>query len=194
MTQPPSIVPPPSDLPDLPHEAQDADDPSALRDDLFLVTATGAPDDPAATTLSYRNSPVVLVTFAGNRLTREATRAYQAEFGIGVMDWRMLVMLTRSPGCPVAEATRVTGIDKAAVSRSLQRLETNGLARALATTGGDERRKAWYLTPEGQALHARILPRALERQRDLLKGFTEAETVSFTQYLQRFLDNANALG
>ncbi|MCD9148091.1 MarR family winged helix-turn-helix transcriptional regulator [Pseudophaeobacter flagellatus] len=192
MTHPPSIAPSLSDQPDQSREVQDTRDPLALSDDLFLVTATGAPDDPAATTLSYRNSPVVLVTFAGNRLTREATHAYQAEFGIGVMDWRMLVMLTRSPGCPVAEAARVTGIDKAAVSRSLQRLETSGLARALAT-GGDERRKAWYLTPEGQALHARILPRALERQRDLLKGFTEAETVSFTQYLQRFLDNANAL-
>ncbi|MEP2716875.1 MarR family winged helix-turn-helix transcriptional regulator [Pseudophaeobacter sp.] len=159
-----------------------------LPDDMFLVTADGSADDPAAPTLSFRNSPVVLVSFAGNRFTREATRAYQAEFDIGVMDWRMLVMLTRSPGCSVAQAARLTGIDKAAVSRSLQRLEENGLAEA-AVLGGDERRKSWSLTPQGQDLHGQILPRALERQRDLLKGFSPQEVRAFTGYLQRFLDN-----
>lgn len=160
----------------------------SLPDDMFLVTATGSAEDPAAPTLSLRNSPVVLVTFAGNRLTREATRAYQAEFGIGVMDWRMLVMLTRSPGCSVAQAARLTGIDKAAVSRSLQRLESTGLAQSEAQSG-DERRKSWSLTPKGQDLHGRILPRALERQQDLLKGFTPEETAQFITYMQRFLAN-----
>ncbi|WP_375698330.1 MarR family winged helix-turn-helix transcriptional regulator [Pseudophaeobacter sp. TrK17] len=160
----------------------------SLPDDMFLVTATGSAEDPAAPTLSLRNSPVVLVTFAGNRLTREATRAYQAEFGIGVMDWRMLVMLTRSPGCSVAQAARLTGIDKAAVSRSLQRLESTGLAQSEAQSG-DERRKSWSLTPKGQDLHGKILPRALERQQDLLKGFTPEETAQFITYMQRFLAN-----
>lgn len=159
-----------------------------LSDEMFLVTADGSPDDPAAPTLSLRNSPVVLVTFAGNRLTREATRAYQAEFGIGVMDWRMLVMMTRSPGCSVAQAARLTGIDKAAVSRSLHRLESNGLAHSQAS-GGDERRKSWRLTPQGQDLHSQILPRALERQNALLQGFSEDEITQFTAYLQRFLGN-----
>lgn len=162
--------------------------PTSLPDEMFLVTADGSPDDPAAPTLSLRSSPVVLVTFAGNRLTREATRAYQAEFGIGVMDWRMLVMLTRSPGCSVAQAARVTGIDKAAVSRSLQRLESNDLAIS-ETLGGDERRKSWSLTPKGQTLHGRILPRALERQNKLLRGFSQDDITRFTDYLQRFLVN-----
>jgi DNA-binding MarR family transcriptional regulator len=163
-----------------------------LPDELFLVRPDNSPDAPAAPTLSFRNSPVVLVTFAGNRLTREATRAYQAEFGIGVMDWRMLVMLTRSPGCSVAEAARVTGIDKAAVSRSLQRLESSGLAQA-EVLGEDDRRKSWQLTEAGQDLHGRILPQALARQRDLLKGFSEAEIADFTGYLQRFLANIESV-
>lgn len=160
----------------------------ALPDALFLVSPDGSPQAPAAPTLSYNRSPVVLVTFAGNRLTREATRAYQAEFGIGVMDWRMLVMLTREPGASVSQAARVTGIDKAAVSRSLQRLQTAGLAIPEAL-GGDERRKSWQLTDAGHALHAKLLPRALERQRDLLRGFSAQEVEAFTGYLQRFLRN-----
>lgn len=163
-------------------------DTPSLPDGMFLVTTTGSPDDPAATTLSLRSDPVVLVSFAGNRLTREATRAYQAEFGIGVMDWRMLVMMTRSPGCSVAQAARLIGIDKAAVSRSLHRLESNGLAQSKAL-GDDDRRKSWRLTPQGQDLHNRILPRALERQNSLLRGFSPDEIARFTDYLQRFLAN-----
>lgn len=159
-----------------------------LPDSLFLVSPDGSPQAPAAPTLSYNRSPVVLVTFAGNRLTREATRAYQAEFGIGVMDWRMLVLLTREPGASVGQAARVTGIDKAAVSRSLQRLQTAGLATSEAL-GDDERRKSWQLTDAGHALHAKLLPRALERQRDLLEGFSQREVQEFTAYLQRFLNN-----
>jgi hypothetical protein len=34
-----------------------------------------------------------------------------------------------------------------------------------------------------------MLPRALERQRALLKGFSPDELASFTGYLQRFLAN-----
>lgn len=163
-------------------------DTPSLPDELFLVSPDGSADAPAAPTLSFRNSPVVLITFAGNRLTREATRAYQAEFDIGVMDWRMLVMMTRSPGCSVAQASRVTGIDKAAVSRSLHRLEQAGFAQAEAL-GEDERRKSWSLTAAGHALHAKLLPHALERQRGLLDGFSPQEVQDFTGYLQRFLAN-----
>ncbi len=166
-------------------------DTPSLPDDMFIVSPDGSANDPAAPTLSFRNSPVVLVTFAGNRLTREATRAYQAEFGIGVMDWRMLVMLTRAPGCSVAVAARLTGIDKAAVSRSLHQLESNGLAQAKAL-GDDPRQKSWTLTQAGQDLHGKILPQAVTRQKDLLKGFTAEETAAFTAYLQRFLDNIGA--
>lgn len=159
-----------------------------LPDALFLVAPDESQQAPAAPTLSFNRSPIVLLTFAGNRLTRAATRAYQEEFGIGVMDWRMLVMLTRAPGCSVAEATRVTGIDKAAVSRSLHRLQQDGLATAQAL-GGDERRKSWSLTDQGHALHAKLLPVALNRQRALLKGFSKQEVAEFTTYLQRFLAN-----
>ena len=154
----------------------------------FLILPDGSEDSPAAPTLDYSRNPVVTVTFAGNRLTRNAARAYQKEFGIGVMDWRMLVMLTRDPGCSVGQAANLTGIDKAAVSRALQRMEKAGLVRA-EVRGGDERRKSWSLTPKGQDLHGRILPRALERQQDLLKGFTPEETAQFITYMQRFLAN-----
>ena len=163
-----------------------------LTDDLFLIHPNDSPASPAAPTLDFTRTPTVLLTFAGNRFTRSAAKDYLDRFGIGVMDWRMLVMLTREPGSSVSHAARTIGIDKAAVSRALQRMEKAGLVTA-QSQHSDDRRKDWTLTDEGHALHARILQRALERQRHLLDGFDPADVEAFTGYLRRFLSNLEAL-
>lgn len=163
-----------------------------LHDDLFLIHPDGSPTSPEAPTLEFTRTPTVLLTFAGNRFTRSAAKDYQAQFGIGVMDWRMLVMLTREPGSSVSHAARTIGIDKAAISRALQRMEKAGLVRA-EIRHSDDRRKDWTLTQTGHDLHARVLRRALDRQRKLLKGFDPDEIEAFTSYLSRFLENLEAL-
>lgn len=170
---------------------------SELADSLFLIDPSGANPAsgtpvPAGPTLSFSRTPTVLLTFAANRFTRSASRVYQDRFGIGAMDWRMLVMLMREPGSSVSHASRTIGIDKAAVSRSLQRLEKRGLATP-EVVGGDERRKDWRLTPAGRALHDRVLELALVRQKALLNGFSREEIAAFTGYLSRFLENLEHL-
>lgn len=166
-----------------------ADESSDLPDSLFLVSVSDEAGGEAQETLSFRRTPTVLLTFAANRFTRSAARHYQERFGIGAMDWRMLVMLTREPGSSVSHAARTIGIDKAAVSRCLKRLEAEGLA---APDDG-ARRRDWYLTAKGHALHAEVLEVALARQRRLLEGFSEEDVVRLNGYLARFLDNLDAL-
>lgn len=163
-----------------------------LTDDLFLIDPNDSPETPARRTLSFSRTPTVLLTFAANRFTRSAARHYQETFGIGAMDWRMLVMLAREPGSSVSHASKTMGIDKAAVSRSLQRLQSNDLASP-AATGPDERRKDWTLTQTGAELHDRILEDALARQRQLLDGFSPEEVQQLNGYLSRFLTNLDAL-
>ncbi len=159
-----------------------------LSDELFLVS----PDGEGTKTLSFSRSPTVLLNFAANRFTRLASRDYQDRFGIGAMDWRMLVMMTRAPGCTVAQASRTIGIDKGAVSRSLARLEKAGLAQSTSNSS-DVRRKSWVLTTDGKEMHDRILKIALERQRSLLKGFSTDDVDQLTTLLRRFLDNLDAI-
>ena len=159
-----------------------------LPDDLFLVHPDGSEDSPSATTLSFSRTPTVLLTFASNRFTRMASRSYQQEFGIGAMDWRMLVMLTREPGSSVSHAARTIGIDKAAVSRALHRMEATGLVSPTSLPN-DGRRKSWVLTEKGSDLHARILERALEGQKRALAGFSPEEVKTLTGYLSRVLQN-----
>ncbi|MEX0286635.1 MAG: MarR family winged helix-turn-helix transcriptional regulator [Paracoccaceae bacterium] len=155
-----------------------------LSDDLFLTDEA----ETGARTLSFRRSPTVLLSFAANRFTRAAAREYQARFGIGAMDWRMLVMLTREPGSTVSHSGRTIGIDKAAVSRSLRRLEAQGLA-APDTVRSTE----WHLTAAGHALHAEILEVALARQQRLLQGLSAEEVETFNRCLRVFLDNLDGL-
>lgn len=68
-------------------------------DSLFLVDVEDE-DGETSRTLSFSRSPTVLLTFAANRFTRAAAKTYAEKFGIGAVDWRMLVMLTRKPGRP----------------------------------------------------------------------------------------------
>lgn len=165
---------------------------SYLDDDLFLVDVIDDETNKVSTTLSFSRSPTVSLTFAANRFTRKAARFYQQEYGIGAMDWRMLVMLTREPGASVALASKTIGIDKGAVSRSLARLEKSALVEGVSNLN-DERRRSWRLTAEGQRLHARMLMGALQRQRQLLDGFEAHEVEQFNDYLQRFLSNLEKL-
>jgi DNA-binding MarR family transcriptional regulator len=168
------------------------DDTHELPDSMFLVVGDRDDGSAGAETLGFSRTPTILLSFAANRFTRNAAREYQRRFGIGAMDWRMLVMLTRVPGSSVAVASRTIGIDKAAVSRSLQRLKQKGLAED-ESSDPDERRKKWQLTAQGQELHQEILKVALSRQKKLLQGFSKEDVLVFNAYLQRFLTNLDAL-
>lgn len=163
-----------------------------LDDDFFLVEVADEAEAAVHRTLSFTRSPVVLLTFAANRFTRSAARLYQKTYGIGAMDWRMLVMLTREPDIPVSRAAQTIGIDKAAVSRSLGRLQEGGLAEAVVPET-NSRRRIWRLTPKGHTLHDEILQVALARQKRLLSGFTEDDVKRFNDFLRLFMSNIEAL-
>ena len=159
-----------------------------LPDEIFLVFPQESENSPSRTTLSFTDSPTVQLGFVANRYTRYLSKVYLQHFGIGVMDWRMLVMLAREPGSNVSHASRTIGIDKAAVSRCLKRLEDRGLAK-VSFIGNDERRKDWNLTSRGGKLHDCILKVSLSKQKQLLNGFSEREVRALNQFLSRMLEN-----
>ena len=156
--------------------------------DSFRETFLTPSDGTNPRTLSFSKTPTVLLTFAANLFTRQSAAALNAEFGIGAMDWRMLVMLTRHPGASVAQSVETIGIDKAAVSRSLQRLLDKGLVTHEAQES-DPRRKDWSLTTEGHALHAEILEVVLDRLDTQLNGFSEAESGELSRLLRKLHGN-----
>ncbi len=159
-----------------------------LPDDLFLV-AVEDPDSGVVTpTLSVERSPAMLLSFAANHFTEAASRYFKDHFDLGAVDWRLLFLFAREPGATAAHASRVIGVDKAAVSRSLQRLEGAGML-APGELHANGRSRGWTLTKPGRQMHQRILRVALARQKDLLSGFDAAEVAAFCDFLMRFLQN-----
>jgi len=163
-----------------------------LDDSVFLSLPDEQASDGQGITLSFSRSPTVLLQFAAGRFTRSASRLYQKKYDLGATDWRMLVMLTRVPGASVTQAAETIGIDKAAVSRALKRLEDHALVTQ-ETPENDARRRTWTLTPLGERRHTEILDIALKRQRKLLEGFSDTDVRRFTEYLLLFLGNLEEL-
>lgn len=153
---------------------------------MFLVKTAEGVD-----TLSFSRTPTVLLTFAANLFTRKSAVALTKQFGIGAMDWRMLVMLTRHPGASVAQSAETIGIDKAAVSRSLGRLLDKQLVKSIAKES-DPRRKQWMLTANGRILHDEILVVVLDRLREQLDGFTDADIAELSRLLKKLHENLQA--
>jgi DNA-binding MarR family transcriptional regulator len=83
---------------------------------------------------------------------------------------------------------QVIGLDKSAVSRSLQVLEAAGRISG-EVDSRDARRYTVSLTAEGRSLHDRVLQVALERERRLLSSFSPAEVDTLVDLLARLQTN-----
>lgn len=84
-------------------------------------------------------------------------------------------------GTPDVSANQISislGVNKAAVSRSLQILEKMKLI-SLSQVEHDNRSKTIKLSPAGLALHDKIIAIALERERLLLSPLTVEEREAF---------------
>ena len=77
-----------------------------------------------------------------------------------------------------------TGLDKAAVSRSLRDLVEAGLVEVRSDDPG-RRRLPVALTEKGLAVHDRIVGIALERQEHLLKDFSPEERAQIRDFIAR---------
>ena len=60
------------------------------------------------------------LTAIANKIARSASRVYLRRFGVGINEWRILANLRINPGVTANLICQTSGLDKAAVSRSLR--------------------------------------------------------------------------
>lgn len=125
-----------------------------------------------------------MLTFLANKLATGASLSYRKHFGIGVVEWRLIALLAVEDNITANRICQVIGLDKSAVSRSLQALETAGRISGKVDSK-DARRYTVSLTAEGKALHDRVLKIALERERRLLSDFSPGEVDTLVDLLGR---------
>ncbi len=120
-----------------------------------------------------RHAAFQIVALA-NRISSSASRAYLRHFGIGVMEWRCLALVARTPGASANEIAQLSSLDKSSVSRAVAALVAKGEV-VTADDPSDSRRSLLTLTSTGERLHDRILVASLEREGRLMAGLSEVD-------------------
>ena len=106
--------------------------------------------------------------------------------------WLPLYKVFHGEASTVAELARECELDTGAMTRLLDRLEAKGLCRRVRSLE-DRRVVHIELTEEGRTAALEV-PHVLSRvQNEHLAGFSEQEWKQLRSYLQRILDNAQAL-
>ena len=129
-----------------------------------------------------------LLNAVSNAWQRQTSAIYRARFGLGIVDWRVLAMLNIEPEITANRVSEVIRLDKAAVSRSLKLLHERALV-AYAASATDPRKRRWWLTDKGQAIHAEILAIALECEAGMLAGIPADRLDIFLSVMRDMLAN-----
>lgn len=142
------------------------------------------PDRRSPCALDLRSFTPAAITLLAQKISATASASYRPRFGVGVTAWRIMALLAAEPWIAPVRIAESTGLDKAAVSRSLRDLREAGLVEA---NGEARRRAALALTPEGLRLHDGLAEAARERERRLLEGFSGPERAHLQDYIGRML-------
>ncbi|MEE4349477.1 MAG: MarR family transcriptional regulator [Pacificimonas sp.] len=128
------------------------------------------------------------LSYTSNLLSTAIADTYQAMFGLKIPEWRLMALVAEAPMTQLQVGAR-SGMDKVTVSRAAAALVGRGL---LARARNDEDRRSHHLklTPDGEALYARIVPKALDLEKRVLAGFDAAEQAQLDDLLARLAESA----
>ena len=124
-----------------------------------------------------------------NRISQAIAKLYQARFGFGITEWRVIAVLGRYPALSANSVAERTAMDKVAVSRAVAHLLERGLLTR-EMHGDDRRRSVLTLSEAGYAIYDEIVPLALGRERQLLAALTPEERTQ----LDRIMDKLASQG
>lgn len=130
-----------------------------------------------------------LITRVKSTLSNMITQRSMAELGVTSQQGSILFMVGSGKCLLAAELAREYGIDASAVTRLIDRLEKRGLLTRVRSNE-DRRVVRLALTPEGDAIAARMPGIFNGVLNDLLGGFTPEEVGFLKSMLRRVLINS----
>ncbi|UUX94972.1 MarR family winged helix-turn-helix transcriptional regulator [Aquabacterium sp. J223] len=148
--------------------------------------------DPSARPISLDDHVPTLASILASRLRRVASRYYLRHFGVGIVEWRIVMCLGVQPGLSAIEICRRTDLDKAAVSRTLIELEGRGWTESTPLNEGGRQKQIW-LTAEGRSLYARLGVAIAQRHETLLSTLSPEETRTLVDLMRRLIARADVL-
>ena len=150
------------------------------------------PDRRSAHALDMEAFVPSAITNLAQRITTTASAAYRPRFGVGITDWRVMAMLVAEPWIAPVKICEATGLDKAAVSRSLRDLGQAGLVECRPGEP-NQRRLPFALTVEGLRVHDELVTVARGREEKLLRGFSSEERALLSAFIARMRREVESL-
>lgn len=136
--------------------------------------------------LPYRLN--VLASLASEGLARQ----YQARFGIGIPEWRVLATLGEFGAMTATAIGQHAHMGKVKVSRAVTALAARDMV-ARAPNGADGRGPMLSLTAQGRVVYGQIAPLAAAYAAALTAGMSDSELARVDQLLRQLTDRAAQL-
>lgn len=132
------------------------------------------------------------INMLANKLMLKSSAAYTQNFGIGMMEWRVISVLASNPNSSLQVVSDILGLDKAAVSRTVKKLEE----KQYITIGGDTADKRVYvinLTETGLQLYEVAADFAIAREQLLLEELDETEKDQLFHLLKKLRNKVDQM-
>lgn len=142
--------------------------------------------------ISLENYVTYRLVVIANRTSRGASALFQKRFGVGVVEWRCMVMLAMEEGPSAARISEVSGINKSLVSRALAKLTQLSYVEDYSGSTSRKPRRLQF-TPSGKALYEQMVEVVIRRENRLRQGLSKSEVAELLRLLRILFDNADEL-
>ena len=130
-----------------------------------------------------------LLSVTSNAVSDRIAEEYRTRFGLRIPEWRIMAVLGDTGPATQRELATNTRMDKVAVNRACTTLEERGLVQR-SPNDRDGRSHHLELTAAGTAMHAAIMPLALEMEAQVFAPLSAEEHQAFKTMLGRVRDAA----
>lgn len=124
------------------------------------------------------------LSFASNLVSEAVAASYRSEFGVSIIEWRLIAVIAEKQVITQQEISERTRMDKVIVSRAASALLERGLIQRVPNTA-DKRSHFLRLTPTGRKLYEQVVPRALQLEGEIFSHFTTSELEQLMSMLRR---------
>ena len=132
------------------------------------------------------------LSLLANMLSRGAAARYSREFGVTLMEWRVIGSLALDAPLSLQQISHRFDLDKGQSSRTVAGLLERGLVHR-SVNGDDRRSLSLKLTPSGWRLYRRILQSARARSERLLGCLDAGERKAFLCSFGKLMAEARSI-
>lgn len=130
------------------------------------------------------------LSVASNAVSQVIARAYESTHGLSMQEWRVIAVLGEAERLTQQGIVAKTKMDKVTVSRAARSLEDRDILRREANE--DDARSLWLsLTAEGRKIYVKVVPAAVDLEREVLEGFSAKEIATLEGLLERLEESAD---